>query len=75
MRPEEIKKEINKLTISEKLLLIEDIWDSIALENGVIPISEWQKTELDKRYRDYQDGKLKLHDWESVHENIRTKYK
>lgn len=36
---------------------------------------EWQKSELDKRYKDYKNGKLKLHDWEGVHEELRNKYK
>ena len=75
MRPEEIKQKIKRLGLSEKLLLIEDVWDSIALENNVLPISEWQKNELDARYKSYKNGKQKLHDWSSVHENLRQKYK
>ncbi len=75
MRPEEIKEEINKLDLSEKLLLVEDIWDSIAQSNSVLPMPEWQKAELDRRYREYKEGKLELHDWSSVHENLRNKYK
>ncbi len=30
MKPDEIAKEINKLELSEQLLLVEKIWDSIA---------------------------------------------
>ncbi|MFO8083607.1 MAG: addiction module protein [Desulfobacterales bacterium] len=43
MRPEEIKQEINKLNLAEKLLLVEDIWDSIAQDNSELPMPEWQK--------------------------------
>ncbi len=75
MRPNQIKDEINKLELSEKLILVEDIWDSIAASNAEIPIPEWQKQELDKRYKEYQEGKQELHDWESVHEGLRDKYK
>lgn len=75
MRPEEIKQEINKLNLSEKLLLVEDIWDSIALGNSELPMPEWQKLELDKRYNDYKAGGLNLHDWQSIHEDLRNKYK
>lgn len=75
MRPEQIKDEINELELSEKLLLVEDIWDSIARSNSVIPMQEWQKQELDKRYRAYNDGNLELHAWESVHDKLRDKYK
>ncbi len=49
MRPDEIKQEIGKLNLSEKLLLVEDVWDSIAQSNSELPLPEWQKRELDKR--------------------------
>ncbi len=75
MRPEEIKQEINKLNLAEKLLLVEDIWDSIAQGNSELPMPEWQKIELDKRYKNYKAGGLNLHDWQSVHEDLRNKYK
>lgn len=75
MRPEKIKHEIDKLELSEKLLLVEDIWDSIAASNADIPMSEWQKNELDKRYQEYKEGKVGLHDWKTVHEELREKYK
>jgi putative addiction module component (TIGR02574 family) len=75
MKPEELKSEINGLALSEKLLLVEDIWNSIAADNGDIPMPEWQKKELDRRYREYKEGKLQLHDWEAVHEELRAKYK
>ncbi len=75
MRPEEIKEEINQLELSEKLLLIEDVWDSIAQSNNELPMPEWQKKELDLRYKSYKAGKQNLHDWESVHESLRNKFK
>ena len=75
MRPEEIKGEINKLELSEKLLLVGDIWDSIAVGNSEIPMPEWQKKELDRRYNEYKKGKSALHDWKTVNEELRAKYK
>ena len=56
-------------------LLVEDIWDSIAQSKLELPMPEWQKLELDKRIKDYKAGKLNLHNWQSVHENIRNKFK
>jgi putative addiction module component (TIGR02574 family) len=75
MRPTEIIKEIDNLALSEKLLLVENIWDSIARDNAELPMPEWQKTELDKRYSDYKSGKLKLHDWKTIHDELRNKHK
>lgn len=75
MNPEQIKTEINQLELSDKILLVEDIWDSIAANNAVLPLSEWQKNELDRRYKEYKKGSLELHDSEFVHEGLRKKYK
>ena len=66
MRPDQIKDEISRLELSEKLLLVEDIWDAIAADNSEIPLPEWQNQELKKRYEEYKEGKLELHDWKSV---------
>lgn len=43
MRPDQIKDEISRLELSEKLLLVEDVWDAIAASNSEIPMPEWQK--------------------------------
>ncbi|TXL19437.1 addiction module protein [Methylococcaceae bacterium HT5] len=75
MRPEQIKNAVSKLGLSEKLLLVEDIWDSIAANNSEIPMSMWQKRELDRRYEEYKQGKLKLHNWDDVHNDSPEKYK
>ena len=75
MRPTEIINEINKLALSEKIILVEDIWDDIARHNSELPMPEWQKAELDKRYSEYKNGTLKLHDWEGVHAELRNRNK
>ena len=75
MTTSKIFKEIDKLDLSEKLILIEDVWDSIARSNSELPLPEWQKAELDKIYKEYQRGKLTLREWKSVHEEIRKEYK
>jgi putative addiction module component (TIGR02574 family) len=74
MNPDEIKDEINRLDLSEKLLLVEDVWDAIAASNADLPMPEWQKQELDKRQKAYEAGELGPHDWETVHEELRDKY-
>ena len=75
MRPEEIKIEINRLELSEKLLLVEDVWDSIAASNCELPLQDWQKKELSRRYQEYKSGKLELHDWKTAHKELRGKHK
>ena len=74
MEPEKIVTEIRKLSLSQKLILAQDIWDSIALESRKLPMPEWQKNELEKRYKQYKQAKIELHDWREVHEELRGPY-
>jgi len=73
MRTEQIKSEIDKLALSEKMLLVEYLWDSIASSNSELTLPVWQKEALDRRYKEYQQGNVELHDWQSVHEELRGK--
>jgi len=45
---------ILELTVNERIRLVEDIWDSIADEQQVLPISEKQRRELDRRLESYR---------------------
>ena len=75
MRTEEIRNEIKTLELSEKLLLVEDLWDSIAASNAEIPPLRWQARELNTRYQEYKKGRLEQSDWRAVHDELRAKYK
>ena len=41
--------EAKKLSVSERIVLVEEIWDSIAEDNGCFELTESQKEELDRR--------------------------
>ena len=42
-------EQAKKLRISDRILLVEEIWDSIAEENEAFELTETQKSELDRR--------------------------
>ena len=41
--------QLSKLSIPEKILLVEDLWDSITASENEIPIPKSHQTELDTR--------------------------
>ena len=43
--------EIEKLSIPEKILLVEELWDSLASDESRIPVPASHKDELDKRWK------------------------
>ena len=63
---------IFELGLSEKLQLLEDLWDDIATKSANLPVLDWQKEELAKRKALHlQDPSLDSY-WESVKERIRS---
>jgi putative addiction module component (TIGR02574 family) len=46
--------EIATLSIPEKILLVEDLWDKIVLNEPKIPVPQSHKKELSKRLRRYK---------------------
>jgi len=45
----EIAEQAKKLSIPDRILLVEEIWDTIAEENQAFELTEAQKRELDRR--------------------------
>ena len=41
--------DISKLSMAEKILLVEDLWDNITADESSIPVPESHKAELDRR--------------------------
>jgi putative addiction module component (TIGR02574 family) len=43
-----------KLPVEQRILLVEDVWDSIRPQSERIPVLETHKQELDRRFEKYQ---------------------
>jgi len=61
-----------ELTLSEKLQLLEDLWDNIALVPEQIPLLDWQKEELATRKALYLRNLDSGSSWETAKERIRS---
>ncbi|OQC05307.1 MAG: putative addiction module component [Candidatus Hydrogenedentes bacterium ADurb.Bin101] len=48
-----VLEELEKLSVAERLQLVEDLWDSIARSTAEVPIPQWQKDELARRKEIY----------------------
>lgn len=46
-------KAMEALPVSEKIIVVEALWDSIARNNPDLPVHDWQKSELAVRKRNY----------------------
>lgn len=64
--------QVFELTLSEKLQLLEDLWDSIASEPDQIPVLDWQKEELARRKAAHLQNPGSGSSWEAAKERIRS---
>ena len=61
-----LTEEAKKLSIAERINLVEEIWDSIAEENGCFDLSEAQKQELDRRLESFRVNPSRGRTWEEI---------
>lgn len=58
--------EIQSLTVSERILLAEALWDSIVAEQADIELTDAQKEELDRRLAAFEIDQDEGSSWSSV---------
>ena len=69
----QLLNKIKKLSVSERILIVEDIWDSIAYSNENLPVTDRQKKELDKRLVSYSKNPSDGSSWKEVKSRIQIK--
>ena len=62
------------LSPSEKLQLVEDLWDDLASVPERVPVHDWQKQELARRKVKLLENPSSVRTWEEVKLNIRAHY-
>jgi len=68
------KEEYKSLSVAERILLVEDIWDSIAADTS-IKLSAAQKKLLDEREADALSGKVSKKSWGEIKKSITSRKK
>lgn len=51
---QELVAEILAMPVPERVRLVEAIWDSISAAPDALPLTDWQKAELDRRLAEYE---------------------
>jgi putative addiction module component (TIGR02574 family) len=64
------RQEILTLPVSERLQLIEDIWESIASQPADVPVTPEQRKELDKRLANFERDPAPGEKWDDVKSRI-----
>lgn len=68
------KTSVFDLSPSEKLQLVEDLWDDLASSPEEIPVHDWQKQELARRKANLLGNPASGLSWEEVKRRVRSRY-
>ena len=58
---------IEQLSVAERLVLVEELWDSIS---AATPVTDAQRAELDRRFADHEANPDDVISWEEVKSSI-----
>ncbi len=61
---------IKAMSVPERILVVEEIWDSIAAEQDSIPLTVAQRDELDRRLDAFDVSPDEGYSWQEVNQHI-----
>lgn len=64
--PSELTEQAKKLPISDRILLVEEIWDTIAEDNQAFELTDAQKRELDRRLESAKKNPGQGRTWDEI---------
>ena len=66
---------LNEMTTTEKLVMINQIWDDLMRNPNDVPSPEWHGEVLSARAGRVRSGEAKFKDFESVKSELRSEFK
>jgi putative addiction module component (TIGR02574 family) len=63
-----------RLTVLERMKLIEELWDSISAETGALPLTDQQRQEVDRRLEEHERDPSTAIPWEEARKRLRARY-
>lgn len=57
---------IDRLNVEDRLLLVEEIWDSIAQTQQTVPLTESPQQELERRLHDHEQNPDDVVSWKEI---------
>lgn len=68
------RDELLKLSVPERIQLAEDLWDSIAAEPDALPLTESQRTEIERRLAEHDRAPESSISWEEVRTRLHQRF-
>lgn len=68
-------EDVRSLSVTERLELIEEIWNSICDSNLDVPLTEAQRAELDRRKQAHELNPEAAREWSDVRTDLLDRFK
>jgi hypothetical protein len=65
---------LDKMTVEQKLRVMEEIWADLRKNEDNIPVPDWHKELLADREKKITEGKAKFTDWETVKRRLTERF-
>jgi putative addiction module component (TIGR02574 family) len=59
-----------ELSVSERLAIMEGLWDSLTVDPKTLPLTDEQRRELDNRLKEYKTDPQEGRSWARVREEL-----
>jgi len=63
---------LDKMTTSEKLRALEEIWDDLLRQSDDVPSPSWHADVLGARQKRHREGASQFEDWASAKDRLRS---
>ncbi len=67
---DKLRTQINNLSVSEKILLVEEIWDSIAIQEKSFDLTDSQKIIVKERSSSFKNNLTLGRSWEEIRDEF-----
>ena len=61
---------VSRMSASEKLLLVSELWDDLAAHPNEVPVAREQLEELDRRMAAYHRDPSQVTTWEAIQQRL-----
>jgi putative addiction module component (TIGR02574 family) len=65
--------EILKMSVEDRIRLVEEIWETVSSDPGALPVTDAQKQELDRRLDDLDRNPESGRTWEEFRSELERK--
>jgi len=66
---------IDQLPVDERIALVQDIWDSVAREAGLLPIHAHEQDELERRLKEDDAAPGEVTEWSTIKQDAQTRWR